>query len=331
MALNTPPYCDDIVPFVTWLNQHHRSVHTVNCYVHVVQEFVGFLCHYHGMQATCDTIATTNVRDVRAFLSMRMERSIQPRSNAVALSALKAYYRFLKSQGQAQHIVLHGLRQPRATKTLPRPLSVDQSMTLINMEPETDHWVQWRNYSLDVLLYATGLRIGEALALNRGDWHNKSHVYVKGKGGKERMIPILKRAIVAVEQYLHLCPYTRNGDADPLFLGEKGKRLQAAIYQRYFRQRRVQFHLPANATPHSLRHSFASHLLDNNASLRDIQELLGHSSLRSTQRYTASSHQHLHAMYQACHPDADPGTDAPLPPHERSTDSDPASIDDDHR
>jgi integrase/recombinase XerC len=295
-----------IKPFVAWMiHQKNRSLHTVDSYRRTLEKFSAFLGHYHNTEPDLERLKEATITDVRAFLSMRSSHSVQKQSNAVALSALKTYYRFLTVQGHKIHMPLHALRGGRLPRKLPRPLSIEQTRTLVSLSPRQKHWIDWRNYSLGVLLYATGLRIQEALSLNVEHWKCRDNLYILGKGGKARMIPLLKRAFSIVEYYRDLCPYKTDDPQSPLFYGARGKRLQAAIYQKYFRRMREEYNFPPQATPHSLRHSFASHLLDQEASLRDVQEMLGHQALSSTQRYTASSQKHLQDIYRAFHPDAE--------------------------
>lgn len=296
----------EIQSFVEWMvNQKGRSCHTVTAYLCAIRQFIDFLEHYHGTKPDLGQLQAATLTDVRAFLSMRALQSIKAQSSAVVVSALKTYYRFLRSKGVNVPVVMHTLRSPRIPRKMPRPLSIEQVNSIISMAPQSECWIDWRDHSLTALLYATGLRIHEALSLNMAHWALRDRLYVVGKGGKERMIPLLKRAFHAVEKYRQICPYSTINPDDPLFFGKRGRRLQASIYQKYFRSVRCQMNLPSHATPHSLRHSFASHLLDHNASLRDVQEMMGHASLRSTQRYTASSQKHLQEIYRAFHPDGD--------------------------
>jgi integrase/recombinase XerC len=239
---------------------------------------------------------------VRAFLADRRDQSISHASNAQGLSAIKTFYRFIIAQGHKLSWSLHVLRRPRLPRTFPRPLDAAQLNPLMCPPQQEAHWVEWRNYAVLVLLYATGLRIQEILNLNYGDWGLGESISVICKGGKSRIVPVLPVAKKAIDAYLSTVPHVNQGGTTPLFLGEKGKRLQPAIVQKHMRYVRLAHGLPEHATPHSFRHSFASHLLDSGTCLRDVQELLGHVSVRATQIYTQNTKGHLQELYRCAHP-----------------------------
>jgi integrase/recombinase XerC len=288
--------------FHAWLRSYQRvSPLTIASYERVLTFFFDFLKGYRSAPVTQNMLLELTLTDVRAFLAYRAQKNIKSQSQSVALSAIRTFYRFLVYKGHTVNASLHLVKRPRAVRVLPRPLSLTHIDQLMTLRPQTQDWVEWRNYSLFVLLYATGLRIQEALNLTQGQW-SKQPLHVMGKGQKERSVPVLPEAYECVATYQSFCPYTNNSVHDPLFFGEKGKQLNAAIFQKYIRHHRHILNLPQRTTPHSLRHSFASHLLENGAPLRDIQELLGHSCLKSTQHYTKTTHSHLHALYQATHP-----------------------------
>lgn len=290
---------DIIAQFHQWLVQERGlSPLTGKTYLTVMDHFVRFMTLHYGQPCNLERLLSLTLSDIRAFLAHRLSQPVQKQTNALALSALKTFYRYLKGQGYSFTSSLSQVRRPRCQRTIPRPLSHTHMDKLLEVMPEG--WVAWRDYALMVILYAAGLRIGEALALNYGQWGEG--VRVLGKGGKERLVPILPLAHQMVAGYLTRCPYHRAHAEDPLFWGERGHRLQAPIFRRRLQQLRIQLHLPAHTTPHSLRHSFASHLLEKGASLRDIQELLGHRSLKATQRYTMTPLAHIQGLYQQAHP-----------------------------
>ncbi len=288
--------------FISWLNAAGIAPLTMKSYGATLGRFCEFLKHYHGKEITMDDIVGVNITDVRAFLADRRDQNISHASNAQCLSALKTFYRFIIAQGHTLSWSLQLLRRPRLPRTFPRPLDGAQLAPLMRAPDVGGHWVEWRNYAALVLLYATGLRIQEILNLNHGHWGNATDISVVCKGGKNRLVPVLPIARKAVDIYLSKVPHLNTGPETPLFLGEKGKRLQAAILQKHLRHLRPTYGLPEHVTPHSFRHSFASHLLDSGVSLRDVQELLGHTSVRATQIYTQNTQGHLQELYRAAHP-----------------------------
>lgn len=292
-----------IKAFDQWLQVNHSSVLTRQSYGRSVRFFWNFLSMYHGKPITKADLVAVTMTDMRAFLAYRSENSVSHVTNAQSLSGLKTFYRFLIQQGHTLSWSLHRLRRPRLPRTLPRPLDHAQLDPLMTAPAVDAPWIEWRNYSAMVLLYATGLRIQEVLNINWGDWGKEAGLSVVSKGDKPRIIPILPAAISAVTIYWEKNPWgAMHGPETPLFLGEKGGRLQASILQKALRAMRLAFGMPDHVTPHSFRHSFASHLLDGGVSLRDVQELLGHSSVRATQRYTQTTQRRLQELYQSAHP-----------------------------
>ncbi len=289
--------------FAQWLKNNHIAPLTTASYLRSVRFFCQFLSFYHEKDIGIEDIVNVTMTDIRAFLAYRSGENIGNASNAQSLSALKTFYRFLVERGHTLSWNLQKLRRPRLPRTLPRPLDTDQLKPLLAppIDPNA-HWVEWRNYSIIVLLYATGLRIQEVLNMDHQHWGNPDGVRVLCKGGTERLVPILPIAQQAVESYLRKSPWTDRHPQTPVFLGEKGKRLQAGIVQKALRVLRITYHLPEHTTPHSFRHSFASHVLDGGACLRDVQELLGHKSVRATQVYTQTTQTRLQELYQRAHP-----------------------------
>ena len=208
----------------------------------------------------------------------------------------------MDKQGIAHNAAINTVRAPKLPHKLPKPMEEVQAFRLLDAMV-LESWIDYRNRALFTLLYGCGLRIDEALSLNIGDLPRDGFIIVTGKGNKERQIPILKEIEAKIEDYRTACPEPEFAER-PLFLGAKGKRLHQGVVQKSMRDLRAQLNLPDTATPHSLRHSFATHLLQNGANLREIQELLGHVSLSTTQIYTEVNFEDLRAVYAKAHPRA---------------------------
>ncbi len=286
--------------FIMWMHHRKLSPLTIGCYARTMNEFCRFLEEYWGHPLDHHTLTNLTLADIRAYLSKRHRAQISKATQGVLIAGIKMSLKFWMHKGYGLSVSLNSLRRPKMPRTLPKPLDQSAIQTLMTNPPTTQDWVAWRDYALCVLLYATGMRIQEALSLTRGQIA-QDVVYITGKRSKERVIPLLPVARTMMLRYLNLCPYP--GDEDSfVFLGAKGKRLQPALFQRRMAQWRQQFHLPLNTTPHSLRHSFASHLLEQAVHVRDVQDLLGHSSLSSTQRYVQATRTHLQDLYTQAHP-----------------------------
>jgi integrase/recombinase XerC len=218
---------------------------------------------------------------------------------------LRNFYRYLARENLAANAAIENIQTPKVPKSIPKALSQQEARDSLNMiEAMTEEpWVAKRDTALMTLLYGCGLRIGEALSLNRKEIPSGDTMVITGKGQKQRVVPILAIVKNAIADYLSHCPHTL-GDDDPLFVGVRGGRLNPGVVQRQMRQLRAQLGLPDSATPHALRHSFATHLLAEGGDLRTIQELLGHASLSTTQRYTDVDARRLTAVYQSAHPRA---------------------------
>lgn len=226
-------------------------------------------------------------------------------SRARSLSGIKSYLTWLDRQGIMHNAAIINVRSPKLPHKLPRPLHEAQAMDLLDNAGmlERKDWVGLRNNALFALLYGCGLRINEALSLNIKDMPRDSFLRVIGKGNKERQVPVLDIVETTLHEYLDACPHLRAPER-AIFLGSRGARLNQGVAQRALRDLRGVLGLPENATPHALRHSFATHLLQNGANLREIQELLGHSSLSTTQRYTEVNAEEMMRIYNAAHPRA---------------------------
>jgi integrase/recombinase XerC len=242
---------------------------------------------------------------MRAWMAHTRESGVGPRSLARKLSAVKAFYRWLAERRGFDATTVLSTRAPKFSRKLPRPLAEEAARELIDtIEMQTDRpWVAARDVAVVTLLWGCGLRISEALSLTGADVPLGDALRITGKGGKERLVPVLPAARASVDAYLRLCPYPPEADA-PLFRAIRGGPLQPGPVQKVVAAARMQLGLPASATPHALRHSFATHLLDAGGDLRAIQELLGHASLSTTQAYTAVDTARLMEVYARAHPKA---------------------------
>ena len=260
--------------------------------------------HNGGAQGLAP-IARVAVRDMRAWMAHERGRGVGARSLARSLSAVKSFYRWLAEREGFEPTAVLSTRSPKFQRKLPRPLEQAAAASIIDMveiqAPEP--WVAARDAAVVTLLYGCGLRISEALSLTGSDAPLPKVLRITGKGGKERIVPVIDVARDAVDAYLRLCPYDAN-DSAPLFRAVRGGALTPRPIQKVMEQARLQMGLPATATPHAMRHSFATHLLMAGGDLRTIQELLGHASLSTTQAYTAVDAAHLMAVYDKAHPKA---------------------------
>jgi integrase/recombinase XerC len=293
-----------------WLaHQKRQAPASVKAYQTDLAGFLAFCAEHRGDPPTLDELTGLTAADFRSWLAWRHREGRARTSTARALAALRSFYRYLDRQHGRHNPALKALRTPRLPQRLPRPLSRPQAQELIDQiaaDAEPD-WLGARDLALLLLLYGAGLRIGEALALARSALGRAPAALrmltVTGKGGKQRLVPVLPVVAAALEAYLEACPYVSGADA-PVFVGLRGKRLQPAVVRRRVRDLRRRLGLPESATPHALRHSFATHLLAGGADLRVIQELLGHASLSTTQGYTGVEGERLMELYHRAHPRA---------------------------
>ena len=295
-----------VAEWQAWLATERRaSRHTIDAYGRDLVAFFAFLAQHLGGPASLDDLASLRPADFRAYLARRRADGLSGASVARAFSALRGFFRHLERSSKVHNPALGSVRAPRRRHSLPKPLSEESAVAAtrevgsLSEEP----WIGRRDEALLTLLYGSGLRIGEALALNRRDAPLGEAMIITGKGNKQRMVPVLPAVVRAVEAYLSSCPYELGPD-DPLFVGARGKRLAAGVVQRQVRGLRRLLGLPETATPHALRHSFATHLLAGGGDLRTIQELLGHASLSTTQRYTELDSARLSKVYRSAHPRA---------------------------
>ena len=280
---------------------------TVAAYSRDVTQFLRFLTGHLGNPPTLADMGALTATDVRAFLAQRRNDGAGSRTLARGIAGIRSFVSFLERDGHANGAALRSIRAPRAKRTLPKPLSEGAARETIAVENALDEepWIAARNAAILALLYGSGLRISEALAVKRGEAPLRSNdaLRVRGKGNKERIVPVLPVVSAAIADYLKQCPY-RVGHDGPLFVGARGGPLNPRIVQRAMEKLRGALGLPATATPHALRHSFATHLLANGGDLRAIQELLGHASLSTTQIYTGVDTERLMAAYEKAHPRA---------------------------
>ena len=299
---------DDIVNghIAGWLRDlgavRRLAARTLEAYRRDLGQFVTFLASHTGGAVSLATLRDMRAADLRAFMAVRRQDGVEARSLARALSAIKSFFRYLEREGVLSTEALNTLRTPRTRKSLPKALTVREAKAAIATTDEMEDrpWVAARDMAVLSLCYGAGLRISEALGLSRADVEGPT-LRVTGKGGKTRLVPIIEPVRQAIEAYLKLCPFTLT-PSQPMFRGVKGGVLSPRLLQARMVQLRSALGLPPGATPHALRHSFATHLLGRGGDLRAIQELLGHASLSTTQIYTAVDTERLLDAYRAAHP-----------------------------
>jgi len=287
-----------------WLAGERRaSAHTVAAYGRDLAGFLDFLSEHLGGLPDLAAIEALRPADFRAFLARRAGDGIEHSSLGRALSVLRGFVRFLDRRGLARNTALLALRAPKRRASVPKPLTVEDAGAAVGSVAEltASEWQGKRDTAILMLLYGCGLRLSEALGLRRGEAPTGDMIAITGKGRKQRVIPVLPAVRAAVADYLRACPYRPERDG-PLFVGARGGPLNPRLVQRQVAALRGFLGLPETATPHSLRHSFATHLLGGGGDLRAIQELLGHASLSTTQRYTSVDTARLLAVYDAAHP-----------------------------
>lgn len=277
------------------------SRHTLRAYAGDITHFIKFLAQHNGTSPSLNSLSDVNLRDFRSWMSKRTMEGTSAATRARSLSGIKNFLRWLDKQGIMHNAAVHTVRTPKQPHKLPRPLQEAQAITVTRTCDNDENWIDKRNRALFTLLYGCGLRIDEALSLDIADLPRGGFLRVTGKGRKERQVPVLKIVEEMIEEYRVSCPFGEE-DGRALFLGSRGKRLNQGVAQKAMRDLRRALDLPENATPHALRHSFATHLLQNGANLREIQEMLGHASLSTTQRYTEINAQELLNVYSKAHP-----------------------------
>lgn len=289
-----------------WLAKEKRfSRHTLRAYGQDLSVYLSFLSEHLGEPASLADLQTLRQADFRAYLSHRRTDGVGATSVARNLSAVRSFFRRLQKDGRIDNAAANLIRTPKRPHSVPKPLSVNAAQQMIDSvdEADTAPWLQARDAAILTLLWGAGLRLGEALGLDGDKIPQGESLTVTGKGNKQRLVPILPVVREAIAAYVKLCPYAIGGGT-PLFYGARGKRVDPAIIQKAMRNARRALNLPETATPHALRHSFATHLLAAGGDLRTIQELLGHASLATTQRYTEVDAEALLRVYDSAHPRA---------------------------
>lgn len=297
------PYLAEFLEEYAHIRQ--ASAHTLASYRRDLQDFAVFMQAHLGEALTLEVMTQIPARDLRSWQAQRVGRGMQAASNARALSALRSYARFLHRKTDIKLPEILQMKSPKLPQFLPKAPSEEQAETALHAIKDQDQpeWINLRNEALAMLLYGAGLRISEALGLQVQDIA-RDHLRILGKGNKERQVPLLPIVKAQLQAYLAASPYHGLESQAPLFMGLRGKPLQPAVFQRVLRDIRRMVGLPETVTPHALRHGFATHLLSRGADIRDIQELLGHASLSTTQRYTKVDVARLLSAYQLAHPGA---------------------------
>lgn len=304
LIAGAPSSADAVESYLTFLTSEKRaSPKTIENYARDLLRFFEFLFNHQEGDANLADLGRLTVGDFRAFLAHRRREGLSAKSIARTLSTLRGFFGHLEREGLAANHALKRLKTPKIPHSIPKPVSEEGALGLIEDAGQisTEPWVAARDLSIVTLLYACGLRIAEALSLNQSDAPLGETLRIVGKGNKERIVPVLPAAREAVDQYRALCPHPLDTD-DPLFVGVRGKRLNPREVQKLMAMLRARLGLPDTATPHALRHSFATHLLSAGGDLRSIQELLGHASLSSTQVYTEVDADRLREIYDKAHP-----------------------------
>lgn len=281
------------------------SENTVLAYQGDVAEFLSFITLHKGEAMGLKALERIGIGDMRAWMAQSRQSGVGARSLARKLSAVKSFYRWLAEREGFEPTAVLSTRAPKFQKKLPRPLAPDAASEMLDTVAlqSSKPWVAARDVAVLTLLYGCGLRISEALGLTGRDVPMPDVLRILGKGGKERLVPVLQVARDAVDDYLTQSPFALEPDA-PLFRGVRGGALSPRPIQKAMEKTRLQLGLPASATPHAMRHSFATHLLSAGGDLRAIQELLGHASLSTTQAYTAVDTARLMEVYDQTHPKA---------------------------
>jgi len=287
---------------------HERGAadNTLEAYGRDVRQLLAWMEGDLGRPAGLADLARLDAKHFRAFMAARRRAGLSGRSLARTMSALRSFLRWLEAQEIVLNLSILQVAMPKVPHGIPKPLTVEKAAEVVDGGAAVElDWVAARDAAVLLLLYGCGLRISEALGLRRRDAPvaGRDSLRIAGKGGKERLVPVLPVVQSAVARYLALCPYRLAGDG-PLFVGAKGGELSPRIVQLAMARLRGELGLPDTATPHALRHSFATHLLAAGADLRQIQELLGHASLSTTQVYTEVDRAHLLAVYDKAHPRA---------------------------
>ena len=301
-----------VLQMTRWLthlrSERRLSPKTLEAYARDITQCLDFLCEHWGTRITLAKFSKLEASDIRAFMAMRRADAIAGRSLMRTLAGLRSFGRFLEREGKGKVGALSAIRAPKVGKTLPKPLPMAAAKRLADADERAgetrETWVLARDAAVMALLYGSGLRISEALSLKRRDVPKPGEgdmLVVTGKGNKTRMVPVLQNVLQLIADYAGICPYALPPEG-PVFVGARGGPLSPRIIQLAMARLRGALGLPDSATPHALRHSFATHLLSRGGDLRAIQELLGHASLSTTQIYTGIDSERLLEVYRSAHP-----------------------------
>ena len=278
------------------------SLNTYQAYAIDLKYFLIFIQNHYGNKITIQNLEDLTIRDFRSWLSSQKikNNNLSPKSQARSKAAIKSLFKFFNKNNYIKNTAIFNLQPAKINKQLPRPLSFKEVVDVINISGEKNDWTGLRNKTLFTLIYAAGLRLNEALQLNKIDVKDMDTIRITGKGGKVRNIPLIESAKILIKELLNINP--KQEIVSPLFLGLKGKRLSSRQVQKIIEEIRNKLSLPKTVTPHALRHSFATHLLEKGVDLRTLQELLGHSSLSTTQGYTAVTAITISKVHKLAHP-----------------------------
>jgi integrase/recombinase XerC len=299
----------EMTRWLTHLRAERRlSPKTLEAYARDLRQCLAFLCEHWGKRVSLKAFAALEASDVRAFMAMRRADEIGSRSLMRALAGLRSFGRFLEREGKGKVGALSAIRAPKIGKSLPKPIQMAAAKRFADADErageDREQWILARDAAVMALLYGSGLRISEALGLKQRDVPKPGEgdvIIVLGKGNKTRMVPVLQNVLALIADYTAMCPHPLP-PAGPIFVGARGGQLSPRIIQLTMERLRGSLGLPDSATPHALRHSFATHLLSRGGDLRAIQELLGHASLSTTQIYTGIDTERLLEVYRTAHP-----------------------------
>ena len=289
-----------------WLSvERNCSNHTQDAYARDLAAFFAYLNEHLGFPPGLGDLESLMAADFRGYLAKRHNEGLTRSSTARVVSTLRNFFKYLDCYDKVHNAAIKAVKTPKLPRSVPKPLSETEAREALSAfgDMHDTPWIADRDIALMTLLYGGGLRISEALNLNREDISEGDTMVITGKGNKQRLVPVLPVVVQAIKAYLDSCPFKLKKDS-PLFVGARGKRLNPGVVQRQMRKVRALLSLPATATPHALRHSFATHLLADGGDLRTIQELLGHASLSTTQRYTEVDAARLIEVYRDSHPRA---------------------------
>lgn len=295
--------------YTAWLDwlagERAFSSHTVTAYRIDLEKFFAFIYHHKGEPISATLLQALSLQDFRSWLASRQRAQRAITSSKRATSALRSFFSYTARHYALENHALHALVTPKKPQPLPKALSIEASLDAISHIGafSRNDWLAKRDIALLLLIYGCGLRISEALSITCGNFEGAGQLTVKGKGNKERSVPLLPSVIRAIQDYLAICPYPVHKDRK-IFLGERGKPLQPAVYQKQVRVLRRSLGLPEHTTPHSFRHSFATHLLQagDKGDLSTVQELLGHKTVASTERYLKLDVNYMLQAYSDTHP-----------------------------